>query len=190
MPLPTSGPLSLNDIQTEFGGTNPISLSEYYAGGANVPAGTSGTNGAVPSSGTISINNFYGTSKIVYRLDNDVYSDLGINGVEPSAGVNFTVRSDGTVLVTGDNSGTLANYNWITPTTGSTTYYVRATLDSGTFNSGTTGSWLALTSNRSWLVRVFTLSSRSTTATFEIATDSGGTNVVATGVVTFNVELF
>jgi hypothetical protein len=134
--------------------------------------------------------NFYGKSSVVYRLDNDVYSDLGINGVEPSAGVNFTVLSDGTVLVTGDNSGTLANYNWITPTTGSTTYYVRATLDSGTFNSGTTGSWLALTSNRSWVVRVFTLSSRSTTATFEIATDSGGTNVVATGVVTFNVELF
>ena len=63
MPLPSSGPLSLNDIQTEFGGTNPISLNEYYAGGANVPAGTSGTYGAVPSSGTISIRNFYGTSK-------------------------------------------------------------------------------------------------------------------------------
>lgn len=62
MTLPTSGPLTLADIQTEFGGSNPISLSEYYAGGAYVPAGTSGTNGAVPSSGTISIWNFYGTS--------------------------------------------------------------------------------------------------------------------------------
>lgn len=189
MPLPSSGPLSLNDIQTEFGGTNPISLSEYYAGGANVPAGTTGTYGAVPSSGTISIQNFYGTSKVVYRLDSDVYSDFGINGVDPSAGVNFVVRSDGTVLVSGDNSGTLANYNWITPTTGSTTYFVRATLVSGTFNTGTTGSWLALTSNRSWIVRVFTAAGRSTTATFEIATDSGGTNIVASASVTFSVEL-
>jgi len=60
--LPTSGPLSLADIQTEFGGSNPVSLSEYYAGGSYVPAGTSGTNGAVPSSSTISISNFYGTS--------------------------------------------------------------------------------------------------------------------------------
>lgn len=64
MALPSSGPLTLAQIQTEFGGSNPISLSEYYAGGANVPAGTSGTNGAVPSSGTISIANFYGTQKV------------------------------------------------------------------------------------------------------------------------------
>jgi len=60
--LPTSGTLTLADIQTEFGGSNPIGLSEYYAGGSYVPAGTSGTNGAVPSSGTISVSNFYGTS--------------------------------------------------------------------------------------------------------------------------------
>ena len=66
MPLPTSGPLTLADIQTEFGGSNPISLSEYYAGGAYVPAGTSGTNGAVPSSGTISVWNFYGTSALSF----------------------------------------------------------------------------------------------------------------------------
>lgn len=65
MPLPSSGPLSLNDIAGEFGGTQPHSLSEYYAGGGLVPAGTSGTNGAVPSSGTISIWNFYGTSNYV-----------------------------------------------------------------------------------------------------------------------------
>jgi hypothetical protein len=64
MTLPTSGPLTLSDIQTEFGGSNPISLSEYYAGGGLVPPGTTGTNGAVPSSGTISISNFYGTSNI------------------------------------------------------------------------------------------------------------------------------
>lgn len=64
MALPSSGPLSLNDIQTEFGGTNPIGLNEYYAGGGLVPAGTSGTNGPVPSSGAISIFNFYGTTAV------------------------------------------------------------------------------------------------------------------------------
>jgi hypothetical protein len=62
MALPSSGPLSLADIQTEFGGSNPISLSEYYAGGGLVPPGTTGTYGAVPSSGEISIRNFYGTA--------------------------------------------------------------------------------------------------------------------------------
>ena len=62
MPIPASGPLSLQNIQTEFGGAIPIGLSEYYAGGGLVPAGTTGTFGAVPSSGAISVRNFYGTS--------------------------------------------------------------------------------------------------------------------------------
>jgi hypothetical protein len=62
MALPTSGPLTLTNIQTEFGGTAPTSLNEYYAGGTYVAAGTIGTYGQVPSSGTISVRNFYGTS--------------------------------------------------------------------------------------------------------------------------------
>ncbi len=61
MTLPSSGPLTLSDIQTEFGGSNPISLSEYYRGGGYVPSSVS----AVPASGTISIGNFYGTSNYV-----------------------------------------------------------------------------------------------------------------------------
>lgn len=31
---------SLEDIQTEFGGSNPISISEYYLGGSNVQPGS------------------------------------------------------------------------------------------------------------------------------------------------------
>ena len=62
MAIPSSGPLTLTDIQTEFGGATPTSLNEYYAGGSYVPSGTSGTYGAVPSSGQISLQNFYGTS--------------------------------------------------------------------------------------------------------------------------------
>jgi len=51
MALQTSGPISLNDIQTEFGGSNPISLSEYYGAASGIPA-----------SGAISIGDFYGAS--------------------------------------------------------------------------------------------------------------------------------
>lgn len=61
MAIQGSGAISFSDIQTEFGGTNPISMSEYYAGGANVPSGT----GSVPSSGAISLTIFYGTSNRV-----------------------------------------------------------------------------------------------------------------------------
>ena len=53
-------------------------MSEYYAGGSYVPAGTSGTYGAVPSSGTISIQNFYGTSSgPAYWI---IYSSTGLGG--------------------------------------------------------------------------------------------------------------
>lgn len=66
MTLQTSGAIAFSQVQTEFGGSNPISLSEYYAGGANVPSSTSGVNGAVPSSGAISMSTFYGTSDVAF----------------------------------------------------------------------------------------------------------------------------
>lgn len=51
MTLQSSGAISLANIQTEFGGSNPISLSEYY-----------GAASGVPTSGTISLSDFYGKS--------------------------------------------------------------------------------------------------------------------------------
>jgi len=66
MPLPTPpNPISFADVKTEFGGVNPVSLAAYYAGGAFVPAGTLGTYGAVPSSGAISLRNFYGAANVL-----------------------------------------------------------------------------------------------------------------------------
>jgi hypothetical protein len=85
MALPASGPLSLDNIQTEFGGTNPIGINEYYAGGGLVAAGTLGTFGAVPSSGQISIQNFYGTSAAAFKYVEDMYASyayLGTGGVQ------------------------------------------------------------------------------------------------------------
>ena len=60
MALQTSGVISLNDIQNEFGGANPIGFAEYYRGGAYVP--NTSQNNSVPTSGTISLSNFYGAS--------------------------------------------------------------------------------------------------------------------------------
>ena len=55
MALQSSGAISLANIAAEFGGSTPHSLSEYY-----------GVASGVPSSGTISLSNFYGTSAITY----------------------------------------------------------------------------------------------------------------------------
>ena len=49
MTLQSSGAISLADVQTEFGGSNPIGIDEYYGRAAGIPA-----------SGTISLNDFYG----------------------------------------------------------------------------------------------------------------------------------
>lgn len=63
MALPISGPISQADIQSEFGGTDPASLSEYYKGGDYVTIFDNAPN--VPASGVISYSNFYGAEKYV-----------------------------------------------------------------------------------------------------------------------------
>jgi hypothetical protein len=59
MALPTSGILTLAQIQTEFGGANPSGINEYYRGGAYVTTNNTG----VPTNGAISVKNFYGAVK-------------------------------------------------------------------------------------------------------------------------------
>lgn len=63
MTLQSSGQITLGNIATEFGGSAPHSLSEYYRGGANVP--NIAQNNSVPTSGQITVGNFYGTVKMV-----------------------------------------------------------------------------------------------------------------------------
>lgn len=71
MTTPTTN-ISIGNIQTEFGGSNPASLSEYYRGGnggtALVPANqpTSATDGTpISTSGLIRVGMFRGTTKNV-----------------------------------------------------------------------------------------------------------------------------
>ena len=65
---------SLSQIQTEFGGSNPISLSEYYRGGANVPSvqHTSATDGnAISTSGAIRFGMFRSVDIIRLTISSD-----------------------------------------------------------------------------------------------------------------------
>ena len=93
MAIASSGSLSLDNIQTEFGGSNPIDINEYYAGGSYVPAGCTGTNGAVPSSGTIAVSNFYGTSATLGYVEDlfSTYLYTGNGGTQTIAnGINLS----------------------------------------------------------------------------------------------------
>ena len=62
MPLPSTGPMSLQMIQAEFGGPTPVSLANYYRGGALVP--DTPANASIPLSGPIALSNFYGASAV------------------------------------------------------------------------------------------------------------------------------
>jgi hypothetical protein len=96
MPLPASGAISLNDIQATMGGSNPIGLDEYYRGGANVPNITQ--NNAIPTSGQISLSNFYNTygrlstshtitiGSQTYTVSKTNYTDYGYRTTDVSYG--------------------------------------------------------------------------------------------------------
>ena len=63
MPLQSSGLIKFSEIINEFGGNPPFKLSNYYAGGPNVPAGIEG----IPSGGQLRLSHFYGKAKILRR---------------------------------------------------------------------------------------------------------------------------
>lgn len=143
MTLPSSGPLTLADIQGEFGGSNPISLSEYYAGGAYVPAGTTGVNGPVPTSGTISISDFYGASNQYAAFDDTTASDYQFS--PNTAYAFYSINNTGYVTATGNPTT-----QWSFPLSAASNFEVYATLVSGSVTSGTFNTWLSLGTSRIW----------------------------------------
>lgn len=115
MTLPSSGPISLNDLDTEFGtGTNPngppLELSEYYRGTVNSSGFTSEVgphNTTVPTSGTISLSQFYSTSAVI---DLTVSTEVSDYDVKTAAGspsgacsVYVNITTDG--VCKGSSSG-------------------------------------------------------------------------------------
>jgi hypothetical protein len=121
MTLPASGTLSLSQIQTEMGGSNPISLSEYYRDGgivrSTLPDGSASINTSVPTSGAISMSNFYGGRGVFvasfsitsnyggFDLGTVLTNSYGWNGVMP---VLVTVTVNSGITVYGISSGTTA----------------------------------------------------------------------------------
>ena len=131
MAVPT-GPASIGNIQTEFGGSNPVSLSEYYAHGAYVyyPPPTSAQQvGPIPTSGPISIGNFLGVSAIPPDYSPFAVHTVGITRpAEANATVFVQLNTDGTYTIGhsqggGTNpivtfSGPFDTYNWYPTTPG------------------------------------------------------------------------
>lgn len=67
LPVTPGSSLSLSQIQTEFTGSNPISISEYYANTAYVADATINSTGAeIPRTGQISFSDFSGSKRALY----------------------------------------------------------------------------------------------------------------------------
>lgn len=101
MAIPGPGtPIDLQDLADEFGGSTPHQISEYYRGGGEVP--DSAANSAVPTSGTISLGDFYGAVNVVTlnltvssnTNDYDLYPQVSSNPsyVAGATNINVTVN--------------------------------------------------------------------------------------------------
>ena len=66
-------PISLGQVQTEFTGTDPIGINEYYRGGGY----TTENNTNVPTSGTISLSDFYSAYR-AYQVQMDFTRDADL----------------------------------------------------------------------------------------------------------------
>jgi hypothetical protein len=97
MTLPASGVISLNDIQTEFGGVNPIGINEYYNSGSYVGA----WNTDVPTSGVISVSNFYGGSSAPPMIPRGIFGG-GYTGVHSNVIDYITITTTGNATDFGD----------------------------------------------------------------------------------------
>ena len=63
-----------------------------------------------------------------------------------AAGAYYTLKSNGSIVKTTDTTG---NVKWVR-NAAPTNYECRATVTSGSLTSGTSGSWLDFTSDRTW----------------------------------------
>jgi len=188
MALPSSGSISLNSLQTEYGGSNPISINEYYRGGSLVPNTT--PNNSIPTTGTINLNNFYGGIAF-YGIRNEnleVTRSSSTTTVDPPVEVSWKIDvSSGVVSTQKDFS--FSSYNWLrTESNSPNNYQIRATHISGSIPTGTYGTWLSLGTARSWVLSKSNVGIAAATIQFEIR--HAITQVVfSTANVTFNITI-
>jgi len=86
----------MSELSTKFGGSGSNKLSEYYRGGSQVRSTGLNTTQGVPTSGKITIKDFYGTGNpILSVLNNGNYYDA--NGA--TVGLTSASRGSNTSLI-------------------------------------------------------------------------------------------
>ena len=170
MTLPVyANPISLGQIQTEFGGTNPAAISEYYAGGlytaGSVVGFPLGVQTAIPTSGVISLGKFHGATASSYTMIPTIVTK------NEGDTVTFTITSIGVANTT---------LYWTTSGTGITTADFNDTVLTGS------ASLVSNTASFSRTITADNLTEGVEIATFNLRTGSISGPIVATSVVTIN----
>lgn len=150
MTLPASGSIALSQIATEFGGSAPHALTEYYRGGANVQ--NRPPNLGIPTSGAIDLTDFYGTSS-------SPAVDLASPTVVASGGTTATATARITVDSAGLQQSKSGTASYVTENTwlnfgANTDYEVRATfgtpVGTGSTGGSAAGSWISCAAGGEW----------------------------------------
>ena len=141
MPLQSSGAISLNDVQTEFGGSNPIEIDEYYRGGSNVPDTTA--NASIPQSGTIAMDDFYGGDSTpaggtdLFTFTSFTFTNAGQTGYSGPSLTQCQTAYSGEPWLSSYFTTNSGEQRWTVPATGSYLFEVEGAIggDNG-YNSG------------------------------------------------------
>ena len=122
-----------------------------------------------------------GNSGVVVAAPADTFTDTEVHPVSASAYVDLS------------SLGAISTHNgayglWLSGSTTGSDYECRATIVSGTLSSGTTGSWLALSSDRRWTVTRVAPGDKTCILTIEIGL-VGTSTTLSTGEVTLTAEV-
>ena len=162
MAIAASGAVSLSDIQNEFGGTNPISMSEYYSVAEGIPA-----------SEEISISDFYGASVGVVTMSNITVND--ITDVSPAEAI-INYNSNGSIST---SPGSTGNQWFSSIVTGiGVNYEIYVSRTDGTVPSGTLNTWLSLSSNQQWSISDTTPSVAAVSSIIQVSIRDAATQTV------------
>lgn len=170
-------------IASEFGGSAPYDLQDYYRGGSLVP--DTPENSSIPTSGAIDMQDFYGAT-----AQPSVFVDSGnIFATAPTSGgsaaeARITYSPAGTVtgsVVTTGNSPIFDD--WLISGSASD-YEIRATVSQGSTPSGSSvGVWLPLTGVVSWFVRQEPPGTGTTSTEISVSIRVAGGTVLSVGVI-------
>lgn len=193
MALPSSGTITWEMIRAEFGGGYPIYMSQYYRGGGLVP--NTAANAAIPTSGPIYASHFYGASATTLTISVPTFTISTYNSYVPPPTQTISTSSSVNFQTNGSITHSNGSTSWGSPNaTGlGNGYEIFATNagSSGTITSsaGTFGSWLPLSTIRSWSISTSSSTSVNGTRNIQFQIRPVGGSVIATGTITLNTTL-